>query len=261
MQVITRPIHFTSNLAAVTKRLFALGLTRVIGNDGDCWQVFFAPAGGRVAVHHVEPGDALDGVSKLGFEVPDAATLRAMAASFADQPGGAIAELSQTGHGEALRVTTRDGLRFLIDIGERLPTASPPMPGVEVAQMWFTDDTAAARDVLLKLGAKELVTTSTLGWDDARLPGGGRTQLHSATDGARVSLGFMSAQPLEKLKDQVDQAGDDATIVDEAWGRYLDVAPVTINKPETGLDGELTWVNEEKTDYYGYQVHQDPTAR
>jgi predicted SPOUT superfamily RNA methylase MTH1 len=77
----------------------------------------------------------------------------------------------------------------------------------------------------------------------------------------QTRIGFMSAQPLEQLKHQVDLAGDDGSIVDEAWGRYLDLAPVTVTTPETGLAGELTWVNEEKQDYYGYQVHQLPTAR
>jgi len=267
MQIIARPIHFTSNLPAVTKRLHALGLTRLVGADGDCWQVFSAPAGGRVGVHQVEPDNWLDGVSKLGFEVPSTTELRSLSASFAEQPSGAVADLVNTGHGEALQITARDGLQFLVDVGEQIAAEWSPAPsvdgveGVEVAQMWFTSDTAAAREVLLRLGAQELVTTSTLGWDDARLPGGGRTQLHDASGGTRVSLGFMSAQPLEQLKAKVDLGGDDASIVDEAWGRYLDLAPVTVNKPETGLEGELTWVNEEKTDYYGYQVHQDPLIR
>jgi len=258
-KVTARPIHFTSQVDKVVRRLSALGLKRVAGNSADTWQVFAAPAGGRIGVHHVEPGSDLDGVSRLGFEVPDGETLHAVAASFADIPGGARAQLVDTTHGTALKVTTTDGLKFLVDVAETLVIdAVLPTPGVEVAQMWFTDNTPAARDVLLRLGATELVTTKGLGWDDCRLPGGGRTQLHNYSGTAKVSIGFMSAQPLEQLKHQVDLAGDDGSIVDEAWGRYLDLAPVTVTQPDTGLDGELTWVNEEKQDYYGYQVHLLP---
>jgi len=261
MEITSRPIHFTSNQDAVTKRLQALGLTRISGEPGDTWQVFATPAGGRIGVHGVEPNGRLDGVSRLGFEVQNTDELRVLADSFQDHPGGATAKLKDTGHGLALEVTASDGTSFLIDTSDASPTSLPNQPGVEIAQMWFTGDTAGAREVLLRLGAKELITTKGLGWDDARLSGGGRTQLHASDDAARVSVGFMSAQPLEQLKAQVDRAGDDATIVDESWGRYLDLAPVTVNKPDTGLDGELTWVNEEIRDYYGYQVHQNPIDR
>jgi len=270
MYVTSRPIHFTSNQDAVIRRLSALGLTRIVGNAGDCWQVFSAPAGGRIGVHAVEPGDRLDGVSRLGFETPTSNDLYVLAEAFEDLPGGATAGITQTGHGIALKVTAPDGISFLVDTAEQAdagkdachsPANKNVQPGVEMAQMWFTGDTAGAREVLLRLGAKELITTKGLGWDDARLPGGGRTQLHACDSQPRVSVGFMSAQPLEQLKSQVDRAGDDATIVDESWGRYLDLAPVTINKPETGLDGELTWVNEDIRDYYGYQVHQNPIDR
>jgi len=255
MDVTSRPIHFISNIEAVTNRLLALGLTRISGEPGDTWQVFTAPAGGRIGVHGVVPHSQLDGVSRLGFEVQSTSDLNALTEAFQDRPGGAVATLKETGHGLALEVKTRDGLSFLIDTGVASPTVTAQQPGVEIAQMWFTNDTPSAREVLLRLGARELVTTRGIGWDDTRLPGGGRTQLHATTAGARVSVGFMSAQPLELLKDQVDRTGEDAAIVDESWGRYLDLLPVTVNKPETGLDGKLTWVNEEMTDFYGYQVH------
>jgi len=259
--VTTRPIHFSSQVDKVVKRLEALGLKRVAGNDADTWQVFAAPAGGRIGIHQVDPGSELDGVSRLGFEVPDGEALQAIAASFKDNPGGATTAFADTTHGKALKVKTIDGCKFLVDVADNEPPVTPHTPGVEVAQMWFTGNTPAAREVLLRLGATELVTTEGLGWDDCRLPSGGRTQLHDFSDDARVSIGFMSALPLEQLKHQVDLAGDDGSIVDEAWGRYLDLAPVTVTKPDTGLDGELTWINEEKQDYYGYQVHQLPTAR
>jgi hypothetical protein len=269
INVTTRPIHFNSNVAAVVKRLESLGLTRVAGNPHDTWQVFSAPSGGRIGIHQVEVGSELDGVSRLGFEVPDETALTDLAASFADSPGAATAELVDTTHGKAIKVKTIDGLKFLIDIVDdnignntaALKTPNPELsPGVEIAQMWFTDNAAAARELLIHLGATELVTANDYDWDDCRLPGGGRTQLHSTNGTARVSLGFMSAVPLEQLKHQVDLAGDDGSIVDETWGRYLDLAPVTVTKPETGLDGELTWVNEEMKDYYCYQVHQNPAA-
>lgn len=258
--VTVRPIHFTSKLDAVAARLLALGLCRVDGSAGDGWQVFQAPAGGRVGIHQANPGSAEDGTTRLGFEVAERSTLDALATRFADRPGGAVAELVEQGHGTALRIVAADGLPLLIDVCAAASSAETIRPGVEVDQMWFTPDPPGAREVLLRLGVTELVTTEGLGWDDSRAPGGGRTQLH-AGGSASVSLGFMSATPLEELKAKVDAAGDEGSIVDEAWGRYLALAPVTVAIPDTPLDGELTWVNEEQRDYHGYQVLRDPTDR
>jgi len=118
MNVTTRPIHFTSNVAAVVKRLESLGLTRVSGNSQDTWQVFSAPAGGRVGIHQVEIGSELDGTSRFGFEMPDENSLTNLAASFENNPGSATAELVDTTHGKAIKVRTIDGLKFLIDIAD-----------------------------------------------------------------------------------------------------------------------------------------------
>ena len=267
--VIVRPIHFASNMAAAEKRLRALGLIciegvmnpGVAGEKNADWLVFEAPAGGRVAIHRADTGSERDGVTQLGFEVANMEALKALADIFNENPGTAQATLADTNDGPTLQITAKDGLKFAVNIAVTQLSDREPAQGVEVAQMWFTDDVAAARDILLKLGHTELVTTKRFGWDDTRATGGGRTQLHEGACQPRVSVGFMSAIPLEELQPQAEKAGEEAAIVDEAWGRYLALPPISNTETKTGLDGELTWVNEEQSDYYGYQVIQDPTSR
>jgi len=251
-----RPIHFTANVEAAAARLRSLGLRRIDDTSpSDGWQEFAAPAGGRIGIHYAKPESDLDGKSRIGFEVTDIETLHDIANIFTDHPGGATAEIVETGHGTALRVTARDGLVFLIDIAPPDIENLAAEPGVEIAQMWFTPDVSGARAILARLGTTELVTTGGGGWVDTRSPGGGRTQLESTTAPVHVSVGFMYAGDLETLRDDVIAAGvPEAAVVDEAWGQYLDLGPLTENGP-TGLDGELTWVNHELTDTYGYQVH------
>lgn len=261
--LVSRPIHFTSDPEAVAGRLKALGLTKLYDAGNGHWQVFSAPAGGRVGVHRVDPGDPLDGTSRLGFEVANVNSLAVIATSLINQiepASGIDATIVETPHGTALRITTKNCGRFLVDICPADAAIPQLNPGVEATQMWFTADTTEARQVIDLLGARELVTTKGGGWLDTRTNGGGRTQIHHA-DTPRVSVGFMSAIPLEQLKVMVDAAGDNADIVDEAWGRYLSFAPATNTETLSGLDGELTWANEEQTDYYGYQVIQNPIAQ
>jgi len=252
-----RPIHFTADLETVAARLTSLGLRRVnAAFPDDSWQEFAAPAGGRIGVHYVVPGSELDGRSRLGFEVADLAALHEVANLLADFPGDANAELVETRHGPAVRVTAGDGIKFLIDLAPDGTENQAAEPGAEIAQMWFTRDTQTARELLARLGAAELVTTSGGGWVDTRLPGGGRTQLHGASGTAAVSVGFMYDGDLDQLRDEVIGAGlPQAAVVDEAWGKFLDLGPLSENGL-SGLDGELTWVNQEMTDTYGYQVHK-----
>lgn len=260
VSITSRPIHFTSGPDAVIARLMALGLSKVFDVANGHWQVFSAPAGGRIGVHPVETGNPLDGTSRLGFEVPNIESFQAITTKFAtqiDPATGITANIVETTHGTALRITTKNSGKFLIDICPDDAVKAELRPGVEVSQMWFTPNTAEARQVIDLVGAAELVTTKGVGWLDTRSNGGGRTQIHYANS-LHVSAGFMSAIPLEQLKVMVDAAGDNADIVDEAWGRYLAFAPATNTETLAGLDGELTWVNEEQTDYYGYQVIQNP---
>ncbi|MDR2703391.1 MAG: hypothetical protein LBB58_03515 [Cellulomonadaceae bacterium] len=193
------------------------------------------------------------------------------------------AQAVDTDHGTALQVTAPDGLTFLVDItdyaapaaaqaaaanatkpartdattparADATTTATGNRQAVEVAQIWFTKNTAAAQKLLKALGAAELVTAIDGGWDDTRMAGGGRTQIHGAKAAMPwVSAGFMLDGDLTLLRDQVIKNGlANAAVVDENWGQYLDLG-IADAKGHTGLDGELTWVNRELTDFYGYR--------
>lgn len=254
-QVTARPIHFTSDPAAVTKMFAALGLRQTVADDG--WQVFDAPGGGALAIHYVDKGDPLDGTTKLGFEVAHDGDLDQLAALLAGVPGGVQTRFGLEANQRSLQVTAGDGLEFAVDI--RPPVAAepgwPPLPllpyRLEIAQMWFTRNVPAAQAVLTALGATTLVTAGT-GWADTRDSGGGRTEVHYSNEPPRVSAGFELGGRLEPLRDRLETAGfTDVAIMDEAWGRYLALT-------DEGLDGELTWVDEDQTDYYGYTVHQLP---
>lgn len=248
--VSTRPIHYSSQPAAVIAPLLALGLTHIEGGVTDAWQVLHAPGGGDVAVHAVAPGDALDGTTQLGFEADD---LDAVGAAL---PASVTAEISEEAHGRALRVTAPDGLSFLVDARPARPvvTAVEPPYRLEVAQMWFTADVTGANGVLAALGAAALVTSpEPLGWVDARMPAGGRMQVHNKpVETPYVSAGFQLAGSLEDALARLHAAGfAQAAIIDESYGRYLELGP-------GGYDLELGWVNQEQADYYGYLVHERP---
>jgi len=249
-KVTARPIHFTSNPAAATTMFAALGLRQAVADDN--WQVFDAPGGGALAIHTVAKGDPLDGTTKLGFEVASDSDLDKLAARLVDQPGGAQASLAFADGGRVLQLQARDGLQFQVDVRPIADNIWPALPyRLEVNQMWFTRDVPAAQAVLVALGATTLVTAGT-GWADTRDSGGGRTDVHFSKVPPRVSAGFELGGRLEPLRDRLEAAGfTDVAIMDEAWGRYLALT-------DDGLDGELSWVNEDQTDYYGYTVHQLP---
>ena len=249
-KVTARPIHFTSEPAKATAMFQTLGLQR---SDAELnWHVYDAPGGGALAIHTVDKGDPLDGTTKLGFEVANDGDLDKLAALLADYPGGAQAQLGFADGGRALLIRASDGLQFQVDVRPPADNIWPPLPyRLEITQMWFTRDVAAAQLLLGALGATTLVTAGT-GWADTRDSGGGRTDVHFSNEPPRVSVGFELGGRLEPLRDQLEAAGfTDVAIMDEAWGRYLALT-------NAGLDGELSWVNEDQTDYYGYTVHQLP---
>lgn len=252
--VSARPVHYTSRPAEVVAPLETLGLVRVEGTADADWQVLHAPGGGDLAVHAVPAGDPLDGTTRLGFEADD------LEAVLAALPASVDAGLVEEAHGRALRITAPEGYHFLVDTRppRRVP-AGDHLPGrLELSQMWFGRDVPAMLPILEALGAATLVT-SPAGpdgpeWVDTRMPAGGRTQLHAEPTAPYASAGFVFAGRLEELRDRLDAAGfTDAAVIDESYGRYLELAP-------DGLHRELAWVNEEQRDYYGYVVHQDPAA-
>lgn len=118
-----RPIHFTSRTAAWGALYATLG-ARDLGGD-DVWRVLALPGGGRVALHHVEPG-ADDGTVEVGFETPDLDAYEAAHGAAIDAAGGRLERVT-AGHGVTLRLTLPDGSSVLID------AAAEAGPGVAAA--------------------------------------------------------------------------------------------------------------------------------
>jgi hypothetical protein len=121
-----------------------------------------------------------------------------------------------------------------------------------VRPLRFTDDIAAMRSFLERLGTSSRVESDRGGWV-TMVSGAGMVALHdaaSSTSGGKpgqTALAFEGTD-LEALAGRLAVAGwDDATIWDEAYGRVLSV---------TGPDGDALWVDSHDDDY-GYRIH-DP---
>lgn len=256
MSVSARPVHFTAHLPEIQAICEAMGLPRLDGAPGEVWQVFSGVgAGGAIAIHEVAANDRLAGTTSLGFEADDIDAVLAGLHS-GGLPDGVTAEIVQEDHGRSLRVTMPDGLGFLVDSRPERTVSGTPEPlalpfRLEPSQMWFTADVPTASGVLRALGATLLISSrDPEGWADTRMPGGGRTQAHRK-DRTYASAGFTLSGRLEDLRDRLLLAGlSSASIIDESYGRML-----VLDGPD---DGELTWVNQEMDDHYGYVVHQPP---
>ncbi|AIY02810.1 hypothetical protein ART_3211 [Arthrobacter sp. PAMC 25486] len=142
-----RPVHFTSMLDEYATHLEDQGM-RCVENDGD-WRVYDS-GNGKVGVHLAEAGSTMDGTTVLGFEVRDHEIF--VRRTLEDGTG---AELVESRHGSAARVTAPDGFTFLAD-----PVTDLSMPGTDallsVTALWSTPDPAAANKVLADIGAKHV---------------------------------------------------------------------------------------------------------
>ncbi|MFD7157046.1 VOC family protein [Kribbella sp. NPDC059898] len=125
------------------------------------------------------------------------------------------------------------------------------MSGVMIRPLRFTDDVAAMRAFLERLGLRARIESERGGWVDM-LAGRGMVALHDAASSStggqagQTSLTF-EAEKLDELVERLEQAGfGDATVFDEAYGRVLSV---------TGPDGAVIWVDERAEDLYGYKLH------
>ena len=125
---------------------------------------------------------------------------------------------------------------------------------MRVRPVRFTNDVAAMRRFLEALGLKPRIASDSGGWVDFTTEESGCAALHDAATSAsgaaagETTLSFETAEPLEAVRDRLHAAGfADATVVDEAYGRSLQV---------TDPDGVRVTVDEVQQDLYGYhQAH------
>lgn len=141
-----RPIQFTSDVAGWKHLFTALGLVCVL-DHGD-W-VEFDAGSGRVALHNTAPDSPDDGGTVFGVEVGDLAEFARR--TVAD---GTRAELFDADHGEAVRVTARDGFTFLADKATSRTTSPEADPGLAVVGTWLTPDVPGAGQELSNIGAR-----------------------------------------------------------------------------------------------------------
>jgi len=116
---------------------------------------------------------------------------------------------------------------------------------ISSAPIRFTANIDAMRRFLELLGFKAHIVSEGRG-DWVELRGDASIiNLHGA-DHEESSVAFDTDESLDALLERLQNAGfSDAHIVDESWGRMLEV---------TDPQGESVWINERMKDTYGYRV-------
>lgn len=258
--IVTRPVRFTGSMAAHRRLFEALG-AQCLSDHGD-WVVYGFDHG-RIALHTADETYPA-GLTTLGFETNDLDACAAAAAG-ATPPGVSIA-VEDAPHGRAVVVRSPDGITFTVDPLTPQPSrfdppvvASQPAPvnaPLSVTPLWFTAETSSAAGTLTALGALPRIESDRGGWTDLRTDCGlvavhESNSADTAPDGpsapaAWTSLGFEFAGDLDDLVEPLRQAGLEATVIDESYGRSLRL-------PDPDLPTEQIWINEEQRDLYGYR--------
>lgn len=253
--ILTRPVRFTDDMSGHRSLLEALG-ARCLADHGD-W-VVYAFDHGRIALHTADETYPA-GMTTLGFETDD---LDALAAAAQPAPPGVRIAVEDAPHGRA--VVVRSDITFTIDpltppAGDASPEAAPPdLPAdqIVVAPLWFTSEPTTATRTLTALGARPRIGSESGGWTDLTTDSGlvavhasGSAEtgpLGASAPAAWASLGFEYTGSLDGLVEELQQAGIEATVIDEAYGRSL-----RLSDPD--LPGEQVWINEAQRDLYGYR--------
>ncbi|GGF36409.1 hypothetical protein GCM10010922_09480 [Microbacterium sorbitolivorans] len=107
--------------------------------------------------------------------------------------------------------------------------------------IWFAPDIDRPRRILEALGLRASIAADRGGWVDFA-SNSGSVGLHHA-DAESVGPSFVALE-LEHLAASLRDAGFDAAIIDEAYGR-------TVRFPDPDGIGEV-WINEPQLDMHGY---------
>ncbi|MFC4137306.1 MULTISPECIES: VOC family protein [unclassified Microbacterium] len=189
---------------------------------------------GVLAVHHATaayPSGAVD----LNLLVADLdAAERAL-------QGHDVARGEMDGVGEMLAVRAASGLSITMFTGTRGAGAGD----VAVQPIWFQDDVDEARAILESLGMRASILSDDGGWAEMRAPGGGSVGVHSASgraegEGQGFGFSFDARGDLDALAARLRDAGFDASVIDESYGRTIRIADPDV------------WINGAQTDLYGY---------
>lgn len=254
MKLVIRPIRYTSDVEAVRTWAGRLGMAPLLESPG--WYVFGADRG-RLAIHEVPAGDALDGSTTLAFETDD---LDALEQRW-QQAGLVTRRIDDYGIPLLFAETPFGGE---IAAGELSPDDGAARESdLVLMPMLVADDVPAAADWFASWGLRRRISSEGGGWTDMEVEGeGGILAIHGrgdlsstpppeapadASSGVRelaVSLNFEHPD-VDDLCERLLAAGlDDARVHDEAYNRTLIV---------TSPDGDQVWVNGVMADLYGYR--------
>lgn len=208
----------------------ALGLAPAAEPD-ETWAEF--DGGGVLAVHAATP-DHTDGTVDLHLLIDDLdAAEHALA-------GRDVTRTRMEGVGDLLIVRAASGVTVSASVGARSTSGD-----VSMQPVWFQDDTAEARSILEALGLRAELAADRGGWVELRADGGGTVGVHPASGraegtGTGIGLSLLTAGDLDALVARLTDAGFEASVIDEAYGRTLRLA-----------DPEV-WINGVQDDLYGY---------
>lgn len=193
---------------------------------------------GVLAVHHATAEFPAGGVDLTLLVADLDAAQRAL-------EGRDVARGEMEGVGEMLTVRAASGLTVTVFTGARGAGSGD----VAVQPIWFQDDVDEARGILEALGLRASILSDGGGWAELRAPGGGVVGVHSASgrsegDGQGFGLSFEARGDLDALAARLRDAGFEASVIDEAYGRTVRIADPDV------------WINGAQTDLYGY--HRAP---
>ncbi|MGA4670705.1 hypothetical protein ACPCG0_13075 [Propionibacteriaceae bacterium Y1923] len=230
----TTPIRFTDNFEAWERLLSHLGMTKAVTEDG--WWEFDSHSGG-LRLHspdHERPA----GTTRLCVEVGDLDEFARRT-----REAGTETVITQEGHGPTATITGPDGVTLTATAATRPPLTEGADPLLHVLGLWYSPQTDEVAATLRHIGARPDISADQGGWHQFTAKNGGLLAAHGGTTSG-VVLGFQYDGDAEDLHARLRDAGLEASLVDESYGRTVLVAD-----PD---GGEPIWVNERQTDLYGY---------
>lgn len=229
--MIVRPIFFTSHEDRWLDLCRALGGTVATENPG--WTVVDLGRG-RLAIHHAEPGDELDGTITMAFEVDNAP-------EFTESLGLEQEQKALIEEGRCVEIYHPALPRFTIDTKE---SDARPSGHVMVAPLFVTPDVPSAMEFVSRLGIPLRARANSGDYVDYA-SADGAFAIHIG-DETGTTPGF-ETDNLDSLIKPLHDAGFRATIVDENFGRTLRVE----NPDDSSHDAEI-WICETQSDFHGY---------
>lgn len=230
--IAVQPIYYTHRIEEWQQLGIALGLEQREYQRGS--NIEFS-GDGALTVLQADPHKRPSGDVDLNFSTDDLASWPRRLAS----QGYATEPQHDAAMGEALCVPDAP---FAFTVTQHVPTK--PAGSLSLSPIIYTEDFASADLQLAALGLRPRIASDSGIWADYTTPGGGLVALHHPEGSAeRIETAMEYDGNLDTLADQLQQAGIEATIVDEAYNRTL-----RIDTP----DGWTMSINGAMEDLYGF---------